>query len=60
MGPQPTSQGHAPDGVVTVDAGFRRWYQSCPCCLSHAYPDVKRLLDEERIAQSLEEHGQGH
>jgi hypothetical protein len=58
MRPQPASQGDAQVGAVTVDAGFRRWYQSCPCCLSHACPEAKRLLDEERITQSLEEHDQ--
>jgi hypothetical protein len=31
-----------------IDAGFRAWYKSCPCCLSEAHPDVKRTLDEEQ------------
>jgi len=31
-----------------IDAGFRAWYKSCPCCLSEAHPDVKRTLDEEK------------
>ena len=26
---------------VTVDEGMRRWYESCPCCMSTAYPEVK-------------------
>lgn len=32
---------------VAIDDGMRRWYQSCPCCLSEAYPEVKQRLDEE-------------
>lgn len=34
-------------GGVVIDAGMRHWYQSCPCCLSTAYPEVKRTLDAE-------------
>ncbi|MGC8474104.1 MAG: hypothetical protein ACP5PW_06840 [Candidatus Dormibacteria bacterium] len=33
---------------VVVDQGMRRWYDSCPCCLGAAYPEVKRTLDLER------------
>ncbi|MDA8396014.1 MAG: hypothetical protein M0T72_12420 [Candidatus Dormibacteraeota bacterium] len=33
---------------VVVDQGMRRWYDSCPCCLSSTYPEVKRTLDLER------------
>ncbi len=35
---------------VTIDEGMRRWYESCPCCMSSAYPEVKGALDEERWA----------
>ena len=37
---------------VKVDEGMRRWYESCPCCMSTAYPDIKRALDEERWASA--------
>jgi hypothetical protein len=29
---------------------MRRWYESCSCCLSDAYPDIKAALDAERAA----------
>lgn len=35
-----------------IDDGMRRWYESCSCCLSDAYPDVKAALDAERAASS--------
>ncbi len=47
--------GSAPSGhehPVKVDEGMRRWYESCPCCMSTAYPDIKRALDEERWASA--------
>ena len=34
-----------------IDEGMRRWYESCSCCLSEAYPEVKAALDAERAAQ---------
>lgn len=34
--------------AVPIDAGFREWYESCPCCMSKAYPEVKQALDAER------------
>ncbi len=33
-----------------IDEGMRRWYASCPCCMSAAYPEIKQALDEERWA----------
>jgi len=49
-----SSHGHAaeaaPAGAPTIDDGMRRWYESCSCCLSDAYPEVKAALDEERAA----------
>ncbi len=50
--------GHAgPDLTVTtglvIDEGMRRWYESCSCCLSDAYPDIKAALDAERAAAAL-------
>ena len=54
--------GHAPDGhghdqgdathaeLPVIDDGMRRWYESCACCLSDAYPEIKAQLDAERAA----------
>ena len=39
-------------GLPVIDAGMRRWYESCACCLSDAYPDIKAALDAERAAAS--------
>ena len=35
-----------------IDEGMRRWYESCSCCLSDAYPEIKAALDAERAAQA--------
>ena len=37
-------------GLPVIDEGMRRWYESCSCCLSDAYPEVKAALDAERAA----------
>jgi YHS domain-containing protein len=37
-------------GPLVIDEGMRRWYESCSCCLSDAYPDIKAALDAERLA----------
>lgn len=34
-------------GIVVIDEGMRRWYESCSCCLSDAYPEIKAALDAE-------------
>ncbi len=42
---------HGPEPAVdlrTLDPGFREWYESCPCCMSKAFPEVKQALDEEK------------
>ena len=39
-------------GLPIIDDGMRRWYESCSCCLSDAYPEVKAALDAERAAKS--------
>ena len=49
----------APAGTPVIDDGMRRWYDSCSCCLSDAYPDVKAALDAERAAQSVPVAGAG-
>lgn len=38
--------------VPVIDEGMRRWYESCSCCLSDAYPEVKAALDAERAAEA--------
>jgi hypothetical protein len=45
----PTMAAGAPT-LLVIDDGMRRWYESCSCCLSDAYPDVKAALDAERAA----------
>jgi len=51
-----TSHSHAAEAASAaspdIDDGMRRWYESCSCCLSDAYPDVKAALDEERAANA--------
>ena len=42
-------------GAPQIDDGMRRWYESCSCCLSDAYPDVKAALDAERAANAQPE-----
>jgi YHS domain-containing protein len=39
--------------LPVVDEGMRRWYESCACCLSDAYPEIKAQLDAERAAAAL-------
>jgi YHS domain-containing protein len=50
----PTSQ-----GVPVIDEGMRRWYESCSCCLSDAFPEVKAALDAERAAEAEAQAGPG-
>ncbi|HUS20433.1 MAG TPA: YHS domain-containing protein [Aeromicrobium sp.] len=38
-------------GLPVIDEGMRLWYESCSCCLSDAFPDVKAALDAERAAK---------
>lgn len=40
------------DGQPLIDQGMRLWYESCSCCLSEAFPDIKARLDAERTAQA--------
>ena len=39
--------------LPVIDEGMRRWYESCACCLSDAYPEIKAQLDAERAAAAL-------
>jgi hypothetical protein len=49
----------APAGAPVIDEGMRRWYESCSCCLSDAYPEVKAALDAERTARDEGTAGPG-
>ena len=40
----------SPKAIPVIDEGMRRWYESCACCLSDAYPEIKAQLDAERDA----------
>ena len=42
-----------------IDDGMRLWYESCSCCLSDAYPEVKAALDAERAANAEPEVAPG-
>ncbi len=48
---RPLAEVSAQGAGVTIDAGMRHWYGACPCCLSAAYPEVKRILDQEGRAE---------
>lgn len=50
---------HAPSATPEIDAGMRRWYESCRCCLSDAHPEVVALLDAERDAGKQARAGAG-
>lgn len=52
-----TTASHA--GLPVIDEGMRRWYESCSCCLSDAYPDIKAALDAERAAAAAAPVGEG-
>ncbi len=49
----------AGSALPVIDEGMRRWYDSCSCCLSDAYPDVKAALDAERTAAAEPAAGPG-
>jgi YHS domain-containing protein len=46
-------------GLPVIDEGMRRWYDSCSCCLSDTYPDIKAALDAERVAGGEAQAGPG-
>ena len=46
-------------GLPVIDEGMRLWYESCSCCLSDAFPDVKAALDAEREANAHTPIGAG-
>ena len=58
-----SSHGHADDAphvsAPVIDEGMRRWYESCSCCLSDAYPEVKATLDAERASKAEPEVAPG-
>ena len=43
--------------LPVIDDGMRRWYESCSCCLSDAYPEVKAALDAERAGSQPSPNG---
>jgi len=51
-----SSHAHAAEATTPpspeIDAGMRQWYESCSCCLSDAFPEVKAALDAERDARA--------
>ena len=49
----------ASGNLLVIDEGMRRWYESCSCCLSDAYPDIKAQLDAERAAAAQDPVGAG-
>lgn len=53
------SQPEAGNRLPVIDDGMRRWYDSCSCCLSDTYPDVKAALDAERAAAAQQPAGPG-
>lgn len=57
------SHAHAAEGasaaIPVIDAGMRQWYESCSCCLSDAFPEVKATLDAEREARAAATSGPG-
>jgi P-type Cu+ transporter len=46
-------------GLPVIDEGMRLWYESCSCCLSDAFPEVKAALDAERAAKTEAPVGAG-
>ena len=44
---------------LVIDEGMRRWYESCSCCLSDAFPEIKAALDAERAAKAEAPAGPG-
>ena len=44
---------------LVIDEGMRLWYESCSCCLSDAFPDIKAALDAERAAKAEAPAGPG-
>ena len=45
--------------LPVIDEGMRRWYESCSCCLSDAFPEIKATLDAEHAAESAALAGHG-
>lgn len=47
-----TTHDHAPKhtDLLEITDGYREWYDSCPCCMSKAAPEIKQALDEEKAA----------
>jgi YHS domain-containing protein len=52
IAPPVTAAGSGVEILPVIDEGMRRWYESCSCCLSDAYPEIKARLDAERAAEA--------
>ena len=50
MATAPARASNVEGTTLVIDEGMRRWYESCSCCLSDAYPEIKAQLDAERAA----------
>lgn len=48
-----SAEAHGHPALPVIDEGMRLWYESCSCCLSEAFPDIKAQLDAERAAAAL-------
>ena len=57
--PIASAPAEAAGALPVIDDGMRRWYDSCSCCLSDAYPDVKAALDAEQTAKAQPVAGPG-
>ncbi len=49
------TEGSAPQ----IDAGLRRWYEACRCCMHDAYPEIVAALDAEHRAADTPVAGAG-
>ena len=54
-----TGAADSPKALPVIDEGMRRWYESCSCCLSDTYPEIKAQLDAERAAAAQPPVDQG-
>ncbi len=49
--PPAASDADRSSAAPAIDEGMRRWYESCPGCLSDAYPEIEAALDAERAGR---------
>ena len=58
-GPIASAPAQTSAALPVIDEGMRRWYDSCSCCLSDTYPEVKAALDAEKQAAAQPAAGPG-